>query len=79
MNDMNDTHEHPSEPVAGKSRFGLPQILGLVVLVVMATALVTAWWVKHYIYASRFTPTVHSKKLVPNCSLMARHVLESRP
>jgi len=58
MNDMNDTREHPSEPAVKKSRFGLPQILGLVVLVVMATALVTAWWVKHYIYASTFTPTV---------------------
>ena len=80
MNGMNDTREHPSEPAVKKSRFGLPQILGLVVLVVMATALVTAWWVKHYMYASTFTPTVltSEERKVLDSKLAALDVTSTR-
>jgi uncharacterized protein YxeA len=37
-------------------------VTGIVVLVIIVTALLTAWWVKHYIYASKFTPTVLTAK-----------------
>ena len=37
-------------------------MLGIVALVMIVTALLTAWWVKHYIYASKFTPTVLTAK-----------------
>jgi len=36
--------------------------MGIVALVLIITALLTAWWVKHYIYASEFTPTVLTVK-----------------
>jgi hypothetical protein len=36
--------------------------MGIVALVMIVTALFTAWWVKHYIYASKFTPTVLTAK-----------------
>jgi hypothetical protein len=36
--------------------------MGMVALVTIVTALLTAWWVKHYIYASKFTPTVLTAK-----------------
>ncbi|HSB06373.1 MAG TPA: arginine N-succinyltransferase [Thermodesulfobacteriota bacterium] len=45
------------EPVVKKSRFGLRKVLGVLALVILVTALLTVWWVKHNIYASKFTPT----------------------
>jgi hypothetical protein len=54
--------ENVSEPVVKKTRFGLLQVMGLVALAVIATALLTAWWVKTYVYASKFTPTVLTAK-----------------
>jgi hypothetical protein len=59
---MNHKDERIPEPVAKKSRFGLLQVMGIVTLVIIVTALLTAWWVKHYIYASKFTPTVLTVK-----------------
>jgi hypothetical protein len=59
---MNNKNENIPEPVVKKFRFGLLQVLGIVGLVVVITALLTAWWVKHYIYASKFTPTVLTVK-----------------
>ena len=59
---MNNKSENIPEPVVKKFRFGLLQVLGIVGLVVVITALLTGWWVKHYIYASKFTPTVLTVK-----------------
>jgi hypothetical protein len=50
------------EIAAKKFRFGLLQVMGIVALVIILTVLLTAWWVKHYIYASKFTPTVLTVK-----------------
>lgn len=47
-----------SELVVKKPRFGLWKVLGIIALVIVVTALLTVWWVKHNIYASNFTPTV---------------------
>ncbi|MDC0357462.1 arginine N-succinyltransferase [Oligoflexia bacterium] len=38
-------------------RFGCLQVLIIVLVVALCTALGTAWWVKHYLYASNFKPT----------------------
>lgn len=43
-------------------RLGCAPILGLVAAAVLISALVTAWWVKSYLYASKFTPTQLSAK-----------------
>ncbi len=59
---MNNKGENVPEPAAKKFRFGLLQVMGIVALAMLVTALLTAWWVKHYIYASKFTPTVLSAK-----------------
>jgi hypothetical protein len=59
---MENKGESISAPVVKKSRFGLLQVMGLVALAVIVTALLTAWWVKRYVYASKFTPTVLSAK-----------------
>ena len=59
---MENKGENIPEPVARKFRFGLLQVMGIVALVVIVTALLTAWWVKHYIYASKFTPTLLTVK-----------------
>jgi len=59
---MNTKGRNPPEPAAKTFRLGLLQVLGIVALVVVITALLTAWWVKHYIYASKFTPTVLTVK-----------------
>ena len=59
---MNNKSENISEPVVKKSRFGLRKVIGLVGLVIIVTALITVWWVKHNIYASKFTPTVLTVK-----------------
>jgi len=49
--------ENITESASKKFRFGLLQVMGVVALVMIVTALLTAWWVKYYIYASKFTPT----------------------
>jgi hypothetical protein len=59
---MNNKDEKIPEPAPKKFRFGLLQVMGIVALVIIVTALLTAWWVKHYIYASEFTPTVLTPK-----------------
>ena len=59
---MNNKGENIPKPAAKKFRFGLLQVIGIVALVIIVTALLTAWWVKHYIYASKFTPTVLTAK-----------------
>jgi hypothetical protein len=59
---MENKNKNSSETVAKKFRFSFLQVLGIVALVMIVTALLTAWWVKHYIYASKFTPTVLTAK-----------------
>lgn len=59
---MNDKNENIAEPAAKKFRFSGPQVMGIIALVIIVTALLTAWWVKHYIYASNFKPTVLTDK-----------------
>jgi hypothetical protein len=59
---MNNRSESIHEPVVKKFRFGLLQVMGMVGLAIIVTALLTAWWVKHYLYASKFTPTVLTAK-----------------
>lgn len=49
-------------PPASKFRFGCLHVLVIMAAVILATALLTAWWVKHNIYASNFTPTKLSSK-----------------
>jgi hypothetical protein len=59
---MENKTKNSSEPAARKFRFSFLQVMGIVALVMIMTALLTAWWVKHYIYASKFTPTVLTAK-----------------
>ena len=59
---MNNKSANIPEPVVKKIRFGLLQVMGLVALVIIVTALLTAWWVKHDKYASKFTQTVLTVK-----------------
>jgi len=59
---MENKNKNSSETAARKFRFSFLQVLGIVALVVIVTALLTAWWVKHYIYASKFTPTALTAK-----------------
>jgi hypothetical protein len=59
---MSDKNENIAKPVAKKFRFSFLQVMGIVALVMIITALLSAWWVKHYIYASKFTPTVLTAK-----------------
>jgi hypothetical protein len=40
---MENKGENITEPVARKFRFGLLQVMGIVALVVIVTALLTAW------------------------------------
>jgi len=59
---MGNKNENIAAPGAKKLRFSFLQVMGIVALVMIVTALLTAWWVKHYIYASKFTPTVLTAK-----------------
>jgi hypothetical protein len=59
---MKDKNKNNSERAAKKFHFSFLQVIGIVVLVMIVMALLTAWWVKHYIYASKFTPTVLTAK-----------------
>jgi len=46
-----------SSPADTQRRFGCLQVLGMLGLAVIVTAVLSAWWVKHYLYASPFEPT----------------------
>jgi len=59
---MENKNKNTVEPAAKKFRFSFLQVMGIGALVMFMTALLTAWWVKHYIYASKFTPTVLTAK-----------------
>jgi hypothetical protein len=59
---MENKDKNNSERAARKFRFSFLQVMGIVAFVMIVTALLTAWWVKHYIYASKFTPTVLTAK-----------------
>ena len=51
---MNSETSHTDGP---SQRFSGKQVLLFVGLAVLATALVTAWWVNQYLYAATFEPT----------------------
>jgi len=59
---MENKNKISSEATVRKFHFSFLQGMGIVALVVIVTALLTAWWVKHYIYASKFTPTALTTK-----------------
>jgi len=59
---MENKNKNNSERAARKFRFSFLQVMGIVALVIIMTVLLSAWWVKHYIYASEFTPTVLTAK-----------------
>lgn len=59
---MNNGIENTPKHAGKKIRFGLRQVLGLVALVIIIMALFSTWWVKHYLYASEFKPTVLTVK-----------------
>jgi hypothetical protein len=54
---MNTQPSDTRESVPRKFRLGCFPVLGIVAAVIVVTALLTAWWMKHNIYASKFTPT----------------------
>lgn len=47
----------PSNSAKPKFRLGCLPVLGIIAAVIVVTALFTGWWMKHYLYASKFTPT----------------------
>jgi len=53
-----------------KRSFGCLQVAGIVFAAVLVTAAASAWWVKHYLYASLHTPT--------ELSVPEREVLETK-
>jgi hypothetical protein len=55
---IGDKNENIAGPPAKKLHFSFLQVMRITALVIIMTALLTAWWVEHYIYASKFTPTV---------------------
>jgi hypothetical protein len=57
-----ENNKNSSETTTKKFRFSFLQVMGIVALAMIVTALLTAWWVKHYIYASKFTPTILTAK-----------------
>jgi len=59
---MDNKNEDKPERSTRKFRFSLLQVMGIVLLVIITSFLLTAWWVKHNIYASPFTPTVLTAK-----------------
>ncbi len=55
---MNPKINQTEPPEKLQFRFGFLQVLGIIAVVIFITAILTAWWVKHNIYASPFTPTI---------------------
>jgi hypothetical protein len=60
----------PSSTAASTRRFSGKQVVLFVGVAVLATALVTAWWVNQYLYASMFEPT--------RLSMADQHVLNAK-
>jgi hypothetical protein len=57
VKEMETEKKNTKPPAENKSRLGCLQMLGVITVVIIVTGILTAWWVKHYIYASPFTPT----------------------
>ena len=58
-----DSASLPPTPKAPKKlQFGGLQVLAIVLIAILVTALFAGWWVKHYLYASPYTPTKLSAK-----------------
>lgn len=54
---MEDQTSTVSKSEGPKFRLGCFPVLGIIAAVIVVTALFTGWWMKHYLYASKFTPT----------------------
>ncbi|MBN2032835.1 MAG: arginine N-succinyltransferase [Deltaproteobacteria bacterium] len=54
---MNSKDETILEPQAKKRRSGFLWVLGIMAVAFVVAGLLTAVWVKRYVYASKFTPT----------------------
>lgn len=59
---MHDHNTSPDPSTSTKFHFGFSRVLKIVAVVIIVTVLLTAWWVKHNIYASNFTPTELSSR-----------------
>ena len=57
---MNQEMSKNGKPDNEKFRFGCLHVLTIVILIVLVTTLVSVWWVKRNIYASKFEPTTLS-------------------
>jgi hypothetical protein len=54
---MNDKSENNAAQTTNKFRLGCLQLSAIAMGIIFISALLTAWWVKHNIYASKITPT----------------------
>jgi hypothetical protein len=59
---MDENRSDIEAPVKEKFHFGCLHVLLIAAVVFFATVLLTAWWIKYNMYASKFTPTVLSSK-----------------
>lgn len=59
---MEEINNKETAPAAKDKRFGWLSVVVGIVAVIFITAVFTGWWVKHNIYASRFTPTQLTSK-----------------
>ena len=59
---MEEINNKQTAPAAEEKRLGWPSIAGIILIVILITAVFTAWWVKHNIYASKFTPVKLTSK-----------------
>jgi hypothetical protein len=59
---MEEIDNKDTAPAVKEKRFGWLSVVGIIVGVILLTSVLTAWWVKHNIYASKFTPTQLTSK-----------------
>lgn len=59
---MSEIDQRAENSKREKRRFGCLQVFGLMMLAVLVTIGLAAFWVKHNIYADRFEPTALNKK-----------------
>ena len=59
---MEEINNKNTAPAVKEKRFGWLSTVGILVVVIFITAVLAAWWVKHNIYASTFTPTQLTSK-----------------
>ena len=61
---MSEVPQTPPEPPAPTSRrrFGCMQVLGIILIAVLLSAIATGVWIKYNVYASAFKTTTLSEK-----------------